>query len=50
MKPGSYCLNIPDEMYEKVKELLGECSEKISMTSHKRRNGYSEYIYAWKKE
>lgn len=48
---GVYCLNIPMDMYDDVKVVIGEADEKIPLIIVKRTVGsnYKEYIYVWKK-
>jgi hypothetical protein len=51
---GHYCLNIPEELYERVAyNLLGKPYEKIQLRKVKRfqdsRQKYHEFIYVWKK-
>lgn len=41
------CLNVNVEIYDIIKEVLGECFEKILLPIRKRRK-YVEYIYIWK--
>lgn len=50
-KGGVYCLNIPMDMYDDVKEVLGKADKKISLVITKRSESskYKEYIYLWKK-
>jgi hypothetical protein len=53
MSKGHYCLNIPMDMYEDVKKVLGASSTKIPLFIQKRysgqEGGYKEYIYVWTK-
>jgi hypothetical protein len=42
------CLNVNVEIYEIIKEVLGDCSEKIQLPIHK-RGKYVEFIYVWLK-
>jgi site-specific DNA-adenine methylase len=53
---GHYALNIPTKMYDHVKTILGECTDKHPLQlSNTNRPGstkettYKEYIYIWKK-
>lgn len=50
---GHYCLNIPMDMYEDIKTILGPCSSKTLLPKMKRAKGggenYKEYIYVWNK-
>jgi hypothetical protein len=53
---GTYALNIPIEMYEDIKPILGTPTTKIPLAIAKRGKsegrlggGYKEYIYVWKK-
>jgi hypothetical protein len=54
---GHYCLNIPIDMYEDVKEVLGACDSKIplaiqarfSAKEHAQHKQYKEFIYVWNK-
>ena len=54
---GHYCLNIPMDMYEDVKEVLGACDSKIplaiqarfSAKEHAQHKQYKEFIYIWNK-
>ena len=39
-------LNVNEEIYNLIKEVLGECSDKILLSIKKRRL-YKEYIYVW---
>jgi len=49
MKKGGYfILNIPKDMYEDVKTILGKYDQKIILVKNY-RNEYREYIYVWKK-
>jgi hypothetical protein len=51
-KGGHYCLNVPDEVYERVlKPMLGKANEFIVMPKQKRRpdEKYKEFIYVWVK-
>jgi hypothetical protein len=50
---GHYALNIPMDMYEDVKEVLGSADKKIPLYIQKRyagqEGGYKEFIYVWTK-
>jgi tRNA1(Val) A37 N6-methylase TrmN6 len=46
---GYYILNIPINMYEDVKKILGNATEKIPLVISLRGNNYKEFIYVWKK-
>lgn len=53
-KGGHFCLNIPDEVYERVcVKLLGKANEKIPLKKATRAKGggenYKEFIYVWVK-
>ena len=51
-KGGYYCLNIPDELYNRVAvKLFGKPTELIGLRKTKRtaNEKYSEFIYVWKK-
>jgi hypothetical protein len=48
--PGYYVLNVPQEVYESsCVPILGKSWKKIELKKQKRSNGYSEYIYVWRK-
>lgn len=48
--PGYYVLNVPQEVYESsCVPILGKSHKKIELKKQKRGNGYSEYIYVWRK-
>jgi len=53
-KGGHYCLNVPDEIYEKnCVPLWGKCHQLIKLKKGERKPGkdkYQENIYVWKKE
>lgn len=50
---GHYCLNIPMDMYDDVKTVLGACDSKMLLPKVKRGGSgegtYKEYIYFWNK-
>jgi hypothetical protein len=50
---GHYALNIPIDMYDDVKKVLGACSKKFPLQLQKRysgqEGGYKEFIYVWNK-
>jgi DNA modification methylase len=50
---GHYALNIPIDMYEDIKKVLGPADKKIPLYIQKRyagqEGGYKEYIYVWNK-
>jgi len=49
---GNYCLNVPDNIYEKCcVPVLGKCKKKLPLKKGERNNGgnYKEYIYIWEK-
>jgi len=50
---GHYCLNIPMDMYNDIKKVMGACSKAIPLHIQKRfagqTGGYKEYIYVWNK-
>jgi hypothetical protein len=49
---GHFCLNVPDEVYQRVlKPMLGKPTEFIPLVKSKRRpdEKYKEFIYVWKK-
>jgi hypothetical protein len=51
-KGGYYCLNIPDELYNRVAvKLFGKPTELIGLRKTKRtaNEKYSEFVYVWKK-
>ena len=51
-KGGYYCLNIPDELYNRVAvKLFGKPTELIGLRKSKRtaNEKYSEFVYVWKK-
>ena len=54
MQPGHFCLNIPDRIYNSVKEILGECADKIPLKLQRnlknQQKHYDEYIYIWIKQ
>jgi hypothetical protein len=51
---GHYALNIPMDMYEDVKKVLGASDTKMPLYIQKRyagqEGGYKEFIYVWKKK
>jgi hypothetical protein len=52
--PGTYCLNIPEEIYEEnCIPILGKAHKKILLKKQKRTKSaadkYKEYIYVWQK-
>jgi hypothetical protein len=53
MNAGTYCLNIPIDMYEDVKKVLGAADTKIPLHIQSRFSDrppvYKEFIYCWKK-
>lgn len=56
-KGGNYILNIPVEMYEITKKILGGADKKIPLKMNirglerqKMGKDYTEYIYVWKKD
>jgi hypothetical protein len=50
MPGGIYALNIPTEMYDDIKTILGEASIITPLIFSYRNTGqYKEYIYIWKK-
>jgi cyclopropane fatty-acyl-phospholipid synthase-like methyltransferase len=52
-KGGVYALNIPIDMYQDVKKILGSSKQKIPLRVkdrfNKKENAYKEYIYVWMK-
>lgn len=52
-KGGHYCLNIPIDMYEDVKQVLGKSTKKYPLHIQSRYSDkkptYKEYIYVWDK-
>ena len=50
-KGGSYCLNVPDEIYEAAcVPVLGKCKSKIPLKKGERKPGkdeYREFVYVW---
>lgn len=54
MKKGHYTLNIPIDMYDDVKKVLGVANKKIPLPIQSRYSGqvptYNEYIYVWDKK
>ena len=55
LKPnGSYCLNVPDYIYDSVcVALLGKCDEKFPLKKSERKPGkdvYKEFVYVWYKK
>jgi hypothetical protein len=45
---GVYCLNIPDDVYDVIKTVLGKAHKKIEMHKNKRRaDAKKEWIYIW---
>jgi hypothetical protein len=53
-KNGYYCLNIPIDMYDEIKIILGESDKKYPLFIQSRFSGkitnYKEFIYVWKKK
>ena len=53
MKPGHYCLNVPMDMYDDIKSVLGACDSKMLLPKVQRGGSgagtYKEYIYVWNK-
>ena len=52
-KGGSYCLNVPETIYEDCCiSVLGKCTKKIPLKKGERNIGakYKEYIYIWEKK
>ncbi len=48
---GHFILNIPIDIYDEVKNILGKEDEKISLHMQKRHKfDYKEFIYVWKKK
>jgi hypothetical protein len=47
---GHYCLNVNNEMYQRVCiPVLGPAHNKILLKKSSRQNNYQEYIYVWNK-
>ena len=47
---GVFAINVPEQIYNRVLVgELGECVDKIPLVKRSRGNGYTEYIYVWRK-
>lgn len=52
LKPGgTLCLNVPQKMYDVIKDMFRECDDKIEYVNNHRSatTKYKEYIYIWRK-
>jgi len=51
---GHYALNVPKDMYDDIKKVLGKADKKYPLYISKRfagqEGGYGEFIYVWKKK
>lgn len=54
MKPGSFCLNVPQDIYQSLKKILGRSADKkYPLAISRRQKGvihYKEYTYVWIKK